>query len=190
MCLDPFCFTADSRNRPGVKYDRKIILPQDIIFESLHQHRDKFDQRLPKEYETSSLLKKIYLKFITMLALSKEKMQQHYNKKIRYIDYAIGQKVWLKVKNYKTGKKRKLAPRRDQPSTIEDKLPNGVNFSIENSGKEQKIVHYDRVVPVVSAITHFLYPSLIETITMKLKLNITLILKRDFALEDKLNLVA
>ena len=75
-------------------------------------------------------------------------MQQHYNKKIRYIDYMVGQKVWLKAKHYKTGENRKLAPRRDGPWTIVEKLPNGVNFRIENSLKERKVVHHDRLVPV------------------------------------------
>ena len=135
----------------NIVFGRSAILPQDIVFESLHQHRDQFDQRFPKEYEeeTSSLLREIYSQVITTLALSKEKMQQHYNKNIRYIDYAIGQKVWLKVKHYKTGENRKLAPRRDGPWTIVEKLPNGVNFCIENSHKERKIVHHDRLVPVV-----------------------------------------
>ena len=76
-------------------------------------------------------------------------MQHHYNKKIRYIDYIVGQNVWLKVKQYKTGENRKLAPRRDGPWTIVEKLPNGVNFCIENSLKERKVVHHDHLVPVV-----------------------------------------
>ena len=91
----------------NIVFSRSVILPQDIAFESLHQHPDQYGQRFLKEYEeeTSSLLREIYsLQVITTLALSKEKMQQHYNKNIRYIDYAIGQKVWLKVKHYKTGK--------------------------------------------------------------------------------------
>eukprot|EP00794_Sanderia_malayensis_P014851 gene14851-biopygen11943 len=43
---------------------------------------------------------------------------------------------------------RKLAPRRDGPWTIVQKLPNGVNFQIENRKKEQKVVHHDRLLPV------------------------------------------
>ena len=133
----------------NIVFGRSVILPQDIAFESLHQHRDQYDQRFPNEYEeeTSSLLREIYSQVITTLALSKEKMQQHYNKNIRYIDYAIGQKVWLKVKHYKTGENRRLEPRRHGPRTIVEKLPNGVNFCIENSHKERKIVNHDRLVP-------------------------------------------
>ena len=57
--------------------------------------------------------------------------------------------MWLKVKHYKTGENRKLAPRRDGQWTIISKLPNSVNFQIENSRKERKIVHHHRLLPVV-----------------------------------------
>ena len=75
-------------------------------------------------------------------------MQQQYNRNLCFINYSEGQQVWLKVKHYKTGENRKLAPRRDGPWKIISKLPNGVNFQIENSRKERKIVHHDRLSPV------------------------------------------
>ena len=126
------------------------MLPQDIVFNSFNPNQDQFDQRLPKEYAeiTNSLLQDIYSQVSTSLELSKERMQQHYNKNIRYIDYLVGQKVWLKVKHYKTGEHRKLAPRRDGPWTVIEQLPNGVNFRIENSHKEKKVVHHDCLIPV------------------------------------------
>ena len=132
-------------------FGRSAVLPQDIVFNNLNSNRDEFDQQLPKEYEevTSSLLQDIYSQIIISLELSKERMQQHYNKNVRYIDYIAGQKVWLKVKHYKTGENRKLAPRRDGPWTIVEKLPNGVNFRIEDSNKERKVVHHDRLLPVI-----------------------------------------
>ena len=134
----------------NIVFGRSAVLPQDIVFNSLHPNRDELDQQLPKEYEevTSSLLQDIYSQVITSLELSNERMQQHYNK-IRYIDYIVGQKVCLKVKHYKTGKNRKLAPQRDGPWTIIETLPYGVNFRIENSLKERKVVHHDRLVPIV-----------------------------------------
>ena len=76
-------------------------------------------------------------------------MQRQYNTKLRFIDYSRGQQVWLKVKYYKTGENRKLAPRRTGPWKVIQKLPNGVNFEIENSNGEKKVVHHDRIVPVV-----------------------------------------
>ena len=76
-------------------------------------------------------------------------MQQQYNRKFHFINYFEGQQVWLKVKHYKTGENRKLAPRRDDWWKTISKLPNGVNFQIENSRKERKIVHHDRLLPVV-----------------------------------------
>ena len=55
--------------------------------------------------------------------------------------------MWLKKKHYKNGENRKLAPRRDGPWTVTERLPNGVNFSISNSYGERKIVHHDRLIP-------------------------------------------
>ena len=83
------------------------------------------------------------------LALSKKTMQRHYNKNIHFNDYREGQKVWLKNKHYKSGENRKLAPRRNVPWITLRKLPNGVNFQIENSRKEQKVVHHDRLLPFI-----------------------------------------
>ncbi len=76
-------------------------------------------------------------------------MQQQYNRNIRLNNFKNGQKVWLKVKHYKTGENRKLAPRRNGPGTVKRKLPNGVGFEIENDRKEIKVVHNDRLSPVV-----------------------------------------
>ena len=106
---------------------------------------------LPAEFEyvTSSSMKDIFSHVVETLEISKRKMQQQYNRNLRFIDYTEGQQVWLKVKHYKTGENRKLAPRRDGPWKIITKLPNGVNFQIENSRKERKIVHHDRLLPVV-----------------------------------------
>ena len=54
----------------------------------------------------------------------------------------------MKVKFYKTGENRKLAPRYSGPWTVLQKLPNGVNFEINNpSTSETKIVHHDRLIP-------------------------------------------
>ena len=53
----------------------------------------------------------------------------------------------MKNKHYKSGENRKLAPRRNGPWIVLRKLPNGVNFQIENSRKEQKVVHHDRLLP-------------------------------------------
>ena len=52
-------------------------------------------------------------------------------------------------KHYKSGENRKLAPRRNGPWIVLRKLPNGVNFKIENSRKEQKVVHHDRLLPFI-----------------------------------------
>ena len=57
--------------------------------------------------------------------------------------------MWLKVKYYKTGENRKLAPRRGGPWIVAERLPNGVNVRIRNeTTKDEKIVHHDRLTPV------------------------------------------
>ena len=68
-----------------------------------------------------------------------------HNKNLRFFDYKAGEKVWLKMKHYKSGENRKLSPRQSGPWTVMEKLPNGVNFCIVNdSTKNEKIVHHDR----------------------------------------------
>ena len=76
-------------------------------------------------------------------------MPRHYNKHLRYHDYKIGQRMWMKVKYYKTGENRKLSPRRGEPWLIVDKLPNGVKFKIkkENCNGTTMVLH-DRLSPV------------------------------------------
>ena len=133
----------------NVVFGRAAILPQDVAFDN--SAPDQRGEVLPAEFEyaTSSSMKDIFSQVVETLEISKRKMQQQYNRNLRFIDYSEGQQVWLKVKHYKTGENRKLAPRRDGPWKIISKLPNGVNFQIENSRKERKIVHHDRLLPVV-----------------------------------------
>ena len=54
--------------------------------------------------------------------------------------------MWLEKKYHRTGENRKLAPRRDGPWAVIERLPNGVDFSIRNSNCELKIVHHDRLI--------------------------------------------
>ena len=75
-------------------------------------------------------------------------MQRQYNKNIRFYNYKVGDKVWVKMKYYKVGEHRKLSPRRSGPWTIREKLPNGLNFKVTNdSSKSEKIIHHDRLSP-------------------------------------------
>ena len=85
---------------------------------------------------------------IEKLNISKDKMKKEYDKNTRVYDYDVGNKVWLKVKHYKSGETRNLSPRRTGPWTVLQKLPNGVNFEIKNDiTREKKIVHHDRMFP-------------------------------------------
>ena len=134
----------------NVVFGRDARLPIDVLFD-----HDRLD--CPRDINTAAeyaedrnfALKDVYDTVITNLQLSKEKMQAQYNKNIRFIDHKAGDKVWLKVKYYKTGENRKLAPRRRGPWTVIKKLPNGVNFEIGNDQtKDKKIVHHDRLSPI------------------------------------------
>ena len=134
----------------NVVFGRAARLPIDVLFD--HDHLD-----CPKDVNTAAeyaedcnfALKDVYDVVITNLQLSKERMQAQYNKNICFIDHKTGDKVWLKVRYYKTGENRKLAPHRRGPWTVVKKLPNGVNFKIVNDQtKEKKIVHHDRLLPV------------------------------------------
>jgi hypothetical protein len=104
-----------------------------------------------KEYseERQFTMQDMYDTVIEQLKLSKQFMMRQYNKRLRFNDYGEGDKVWLKVKHYKTGENRKLAPRREGPWIVLQKLPNGVNFKVKNeSTNETKVVHHDRLTPV------------------------------------------
>ena len=145
--------TSESKATKCVPYNvvfgRSAVLPQDISFH--HDKVDGYDLVSPKDFEleVTSQLQDFFNYVTAKLEVSKAKMQQQYNTNLRFVDYEPNQKVWLKVKHYKTGENRKLAPRRTGPWNVIRKLPNGVNFRIENSQGEQKVVHHDRLIPVV-----------------------------------------
>ena len=133
-----------------VVFGRVPILPIDIRF-GIDKEAVVDDVITASQYfeEGSVVLQDMFDTVIQELNLSKEKMMRQYNKNLRVIDYKNGEKVWLKVKYYKTGENRKLAPRRGGPWTIVEKLPNGVNFRIRNdSSAEMKVVHHDRLSPM------------------------------------------
>ena len=79
--------------------------------------------------------------------VSQSKMQQYYNKNIRFHNYVVGEKVWLRKKLYKVGENKKLSPRRTGPWTVVERKENGVTFRIK-SGNTEKVVHHNRMVPI------------------------------------------
>ena len=87
----------------NVVFGRTATLPQDIVFGDFQP--DQFDYLSVNDYqqELPITLSDIYKHVIETLEISKRKMQQHYNKHLRFHDYEEGQKVWLKAKHYKTG---------------------------------------------------------------------------------------
>ncbi len=132
-----------------VVFGRSAVLPQDVLFDVQHSDEKHSSSVTDYKNDVSCALKDVFANVIKTLELSKEKMQKQYNQAIRFNDYAVGQSVWLKVKHYKTGENRKLAPRCYGPWTVLEKLPNGVNFNIINSRKEDKVVPHACLIPVL-----------------------------------------
>ena len=134
----------------NVVFGRYPVLPLDIDFGTRRTVAGE-ESITPTEYlnEVDGVLNDVFNHVVEHLQLSKIKMQKQYNKKLNFRDYVKGEKVWLKVKFYKTGENRKLSPRRNGPWTVLSKLPNGVNFHIINDKtREEKVVHHDRINPV------------------------------------------
>ena len=130
----------------NVVFGWSAVLPHDITFNTIFSDKDQ--DLLPKEHESAThcFLQDIFARILTNLQISKAQMQQHYNTNIHFNNYVNGQKVWLTVKHYKVRENRKLAPAEAglglwcyQMELIE----------IANSKKEVKIVHHDRLSPVV-----------------------------------------
>ena len=104
-----------------------------------------------KEYaiEVTNSLQEIYTQVYKNLEIDRARMEQQYNKNLKVNNYEPGQKVWLKVKYYKTGESKKLAPRKSDPWTINEKLENGLNFRItKDSSNKKLLVHHDRLIPL------------------------------------------
>ena len=134
-----------------VVFGRSARLPIDVLF--CDKEPSVGDSSTPLTYaqERQLILKDVFDVVFNNLQISKLKMQAQYNENLRFLNHQEGEKVWLKVKFYKTGENRKLAPRYSGPWTIVRKLPNGVNFEINNSRtSETKIVHHDRLLPFKS----------------------------------------
>ena len=75
-------------------------------------------------------------------------MMKQYNRHILFHDHKSGDLVWVKKKTYKPGESKKLAPRKMGPWCVLRKLPNGVNFEIQDvKSKLTKIVHHNRLSP-------------------------------------------
>ena len=139
-----------------VVFARQPVLPIDVRFD-VGEKSQLADVVSAKEYsdEHQFSIQDMYDAVISQLKLSKLAMMQQYNKKLRFNDYGEGDKVWLKVKYYKTGENRKLAPRRGGPWVVVQRMPNGVNVRIQNeTTKEEKVVHHDRLTPVRESEHH------------------------------------
>ena len=132
-----------------VVFGRSVVLPQDILF-GIEGKIPLRDVNTAAQYaqDVKLGLQNTHYHVTRHLHISRDKMQRQYNKNIRFYNYKVGDKVWVKMKYYKVGENRKLSPRRSGPWTIREKLPNGLNFKVTNdSSKSEKIIHHDRLSP-------------------------------------------
>ena len=122
----------------NIVFGRSARLPIDVLFND--NASPIADPTTPTDYaqERYLILRDTFNSVTSKLHLNQLQMQAQYNKHIHFHDYKEGEKVWLKVKFYKTGENRKLAPRRKGPWTILRKLPNGVNFEILNEKTSER----------------------------------------------------
>lgn len=133
-------------------FGRRPVLPIDLIMGTVEDFNCASS---PDEYvkDLRIQLKDVITKVNENLEVSRQRMMAHYNQKIVFHDYRPDDKAWLKKKCFKPGESRKLAPRKTGPWTIIRKLPNGVNFEIQNDRtKVKKIVHHNRLSPVTSCV--------------------------------------
>ena len=107
--------------------------------------------------ELKTRLTKVYGTVNENLKTSRDRMKQSYNKSIRFHNYTVGDKVWLRNKYYKPGENPKLAPRRSGPWSVIEVLRNGRNFRLKNDNSKEVIIHHDRIEPVRSIPSEFDY---------------------------------
>ena len=131
-----------------VVFGRTARLPIDILFCSNEPAVAYSNSLLTYAQERQLILRDVFDIVFNNLQISKRKMQAQCNENLCFINHKEEEIVWLKVKFYKTGENRELAPRYSGPWTVLRKLPNGVNFEINNPrASETKILHHDRLIP-------------------------------------------
>ena len=134
-----------------VVFGRKPVFPVDITFESVGEGISACS--------ASGYLKDLKIQLLSniqhaakFLGISKDQMIKQYNKNLNFNNYKVNDKVWLRNKTFKTGENAKLSPRKSGPWTVIKVYPNQVNFKIEDQSGGQKVVHHNRLSPVVGEI--------------------------------------
>ena len=120
-----------------IVYGRRPVFPEDFLLETVSGDISNGNLASNRVHELKHSMQLITADVLAQLKLTDKQMQIKYNKKLKFIDYLPGQKVWLNTKYFKTGENRKCAPRRDGPWAIVEKLNNGVNFHIRNDNSKE-----------------------------------------------------
>ena len=149
FALNTSLSSATKRTPYEVIFGRLPILPIDLVFGT---PEDFASVPSPQDYvkDLRIQLRDILAQVNENLDVSRKKMMAQYNRNIHFHDYKPDDIVWLKKKTFKPGESKKLAPRKTGPWCVVRKLPNGVNFEIQDKrSKEFKIVHHNRLSPAV-----------------------------------------
>ena len=116
-----------------VVFGRKPVTLQDLLFDHPAALGEQEAQSV-SEYaaELKVRLSEVYKHVAMQLNLTRQQMQQQYNKNICFQNYHAVEKVWLRTKYSKTGENKKLSQRRNGPWTVIKCLPTGLNLRIQN----------------------------------------------------------
>ena len=94
-----------------IVFGKAAILPLDIVFRDIQSTSFDHSSVIVCKQELRTTLSSIYNLVIGSLEINKTNMQCQYNKNRCFIDYRVGQKMWLKTKHFKTEESGKLASR-------------------------------------------------------------------------------
>ena len=99
-----------------IVYGRNPVLTVDLYFGTSDKYMET-DAMSPKDYQGNARdrLRDLYESVRTQLKISRDRMKKQYDTNINHHNYEIGDRVWLKKKNFKIGESRKLSPRKTGP---------------------------------------------------------------------------
>ena len=150
FALNTSLSSATKRSPYEVVFGRLPTLPIDLVFGT---RNESVSAPSPEEYvkDLRIQLRDTLAQVNENLDISRKKMMRQYNRNLNFYDYKPMDPVWLKKKVFKPGESKKLAPRKTGPWCVLRKLPNGVNFEIQDpKSKATKIVHHNRLSPAPS----------------------------------------
>ena len=131
-------------------HGRDAVIPEDV---RLGRSKSQLGRDISSPSDFASKMKlrleKTYKSVNTNLKGYRARMVTSYNTSVKHHDYAVGDEVWLRKKNFKCGESEKLSPRRTGPWTVVEVKENGRNFLLRHRNGRRCVVHHDRLSPVL-----------------------------------------